>query len=709
MSFVNRRIVVVLSLVAPVPLSLSLAVAFGPPEPPVARVVPVTHEKFGDTRIDHYGWLRDRQNPETIAYLEAENAYTAAMLKDTEPLQQKLYAELLGRIKETDLSVPARDGEYYYYTRTAEGKQYPIYCRRKGSETGPEEVLLDQNALAADHPYFQIGVFEVSPDHRLLAHAVDTRGNETFTLRVKDLTTGQLLPDRIEGVAYGLAWANDNRTFFYTTEDATKRPYRILRHELGADPGSDAVVYQEDDVTFNVDLEKSLSRKYIFIRSNSTRTDEWRFIDADRPADPPALIQPRETGVEYSVTHHDERFFIVTNDQATNFRLMETAVAAPGKPNWHEIIPNREDIQIVSAEAFVNHLVITERSGGLPMIRISALDSGQTHYLDFPEPAYTASVGDNREFNTTTLRFNYASLVTPRSVFDYDLERRTRVLRKQDEVLGGFDPANYESQRIHASAPDGTLVPISLVYRRGLTPDGSAPGWLTGYGSYGASSDPRFSSNIFSLLDRGFVFAIAHIRGGSELGRPWYLSGRMLHKKNTFTDFIACAEQLIARQLVAPGKLVISGGSAGGLLMGAVLNMRPELFRAAIANVPFVDVMNTMLDPSIPLTTAEYDEWGNPNEEQYYRYMRSYSPYDNVEAKAYPHLLVTAGLNDPRVGYWEPAKWVAKLRALKTDTNLLLLKTEMGAGHAGPSGRYERLREKAFEYAFVFKALGISE
>lgn len=678
------------------------------PRPPVARAVVTVDERFGDKRIDPYGWLRNREDPAVIAYLEAENAYTAAVMKPTEVLQNTLFAEMKARIAETDLSVPVRRGEYFYYSRQAPGKQYPIHCRKKGRLEAEEQIILDENELAAGHAYFDLGVFEVSPDHRLLAFAADTTGAETFALRIKNLETGALLPDAIPGVSYGLAWAADNRTFFYTTEDATRRPYRIHRHTLGSEPKDDVIVYQEDDATFNVHVSESLSRAFVFIHSGSTRTDEWRFIPAARPDEPPVVIQPRTPGLEYSVVHHDERFFIVTNDNAVNFKLVETPVASPERANWRDVIPHREEIQIIDAAAFAGFLVVVERVGGLPMLRITNLEHGETHYVEFPEPVYTVDLGDNAEFNATTLRYEYTSLVTPRSVYDYDMETRQRQLRKQEEVGGGFDPAKYESQRIHATAKDGAAVPISLVYRKGFKQDGAAPCLLRGYGAYGVASDPVFSSTIISLLDRGFVFAIAHVRGGSELGRPWYLGGRMENKKNTFTDFLACAEHLIEKKYTSPARLTASGGSAGGLLIGAVVNMRPDLFKAVIAQVPFVDVINTMLDPTIPLTTAEYDEWGNPNEAAAYAYMRSYSPYDNVTAQDYPHMLVTAGLNDPRVGYWEPAKWVARLRATKTDGNMLLLKTEMGAGHAGTSGRYDRLRERAFEYAFLLKALGIN-
>ena len=676
------------------------------PVPPRAKQIPKKLEKHGDVRVDPYYWLRERDNPEVIAYLEAENAYTEAMMKHTETLQNALYEEMLGRIKQTDYEVPEKLDDYYYYTRTEEGKQYAIYCRKKGSLDAEEEVLLDQNELAAGKTYFRIGVFRVSPNHQLLAYSVDTTGSEQYTVYIKDLRTGELLPDRIPNTYYSVQWANDNRTLFYNTLDAAHRPFKLFRHRLGADPREDELVHFEEDEAYFLRVTKTRSRRYLLLRLESNTTTEVWYLDADQPDGRFRLIHPRQHEMEYYVAHHGEHFYILTNDAgAKNFKLMRVATRNPAKKYWREVLPHRKEVKIDQVELFANHLVVFERENGTERIRITDLRTQAEHEVAFEEPAFAVMPTTNPDFNTSVLRFKYSSLVTPESVFDYDMETRTRELKKQEEVLGGYDPEQYVSERIFATAPDGVKVPMSLVYKKGLVKDGNNPCYLYGYGSYGAIIEPRFNSNRLSLLDRGFVFAIAHVRGGGMLGRYWYEDGKLLKKKNTFTDFIACAEHLVAEKFTNPKKLVIAGGSAGGLLMGAVTNMRPDLFRAVVAHVPFVDVLTTMLDPTIPLTVIEYEEWGNPNEKEYYDYMKSYSPYDNVEAKAYPNLLVTAGLNDPRVQYWEPAKWTAKLRALKTDENLLLLKTNMGAGHGGASGRYEALKERALEYAFVLECL----
>ena len=676
---------------------------------PVAKTDPKVDTVHGEARVDNYFWLREKSNPEVIAYLEAENKYTEAMMQHTEDFQEQLYQELLGRIKETDLSVPEKIDDYYYYTRTEEGKQYPIYCRKKGNLEATEEILLDQNALSEGHEYLEVGVYKISPNHQLLAYSTDTTGGESYTLYIKNLTAGQLLGDQIPNTYYSVEWASDNQTLFYTTLDAAKRPYKLYRHQLGSDPAADPLIYHETDESFFLDISKTRSKAYLLMELENINTSEVHYLEADQPTGDFKVVSPRQLELEYSVEHHGDQFFIVTNSDAVNFKLMCASVDNPSWANWEEVIPHREAVKLDSVSAFQNHLVISEREEGLQKIRVRNLTTGEEHAVDFPEPVYTVRQGRSPEFNTTTLRFNYASLVTPMSVFDYEMDARTRELKKQDEVLGGYDPFLYESERIFAKAADGTPVPISIVYKKGLTKDGGNPLLLYGYGSYGINSDPYFSSNRLSLLDRGFIYAIAHIRGGEEMGRTWYEKGKLLHKKNTFTDFIACAENLIAEKYTASDKLVIQGGSAGGLLMGAVTNIRPELFEIVIAKVPFVDVVNTMLDASIPLTIIEYDEWGNPNEKMFYDYIKSYSPYDNIEAKAYPHILVTAGLNDPRVHYWEPAKWTAKLRTLKTGDNRLLLKTEMGAGHGGPSGRYDYLKEMAFEYAFIFDLLGIDK
>ena len=677
--------------------------------PPVAKTDSKIDTVHGEARVDNYFWLREKSNPEVIAYLETENKYTEAMMQHTEDFQEQLYQELLGRIKETDLSVPEKIDDYYYYTRTEEGKQYPIYCRKQGNLEAVEEILLDQNALSEGHEYLEVGVYKISPNHQLLAYSTDTTGGESYTLYIKDLNTGQLLADQIPNTYYSVEWASDNQTLFYTTLDAAKRPYKLYRHQLGSDPAADPLIYHETDESFFLDISKTRSKAYLLMELENINTSEVRYLEADQPTGDFNVVSPRQSELEYSVEHHGDQFFIVTNADAVNFKLMRASVNNPSRANWQEMIPHREAVKLDGVSAFQNHLVISEREDGLQKIRVRNLATDEEHAVAFPEPVYTVRQGRNPEFNTTTLRFNYASLVTPMSVFDYQMDARTRELKKQDEVLGGYDPSLYESERIFAKAADGTPVPISIVYKKGLTRDGGNPLLLYGYGSYGINSDPYFSSNRLSLLDRGFVYAIAHIRGGEEMGRAWYEKGKLLHKKNTFTDYIACAENLIAEKYTASDKLVIQGGSAGGLLMGAVTNMRPELFEIVVAKVPFVDVVNTMLDASIPLTVVEYDEWGNPNEKMFYDYIKSYSPYDNIEAKAYPHILVTAGLNDPRVHYWEPAKWTAKLRTLKTGDNRLLLKTEMGAGHGGPSGRYDYLKEMAFEYAFIFDLLGINK
>jgi oligopeptidase B len=671
--------------------------------PPRAKIVPREITCHGETRIDDYFWLRDRSDPDVILYLEAENRYTEDLMAPTKSLQEGLYHEILGRIQETDVSVPVKRDDYFYYTRTQEGKAYSIQCRKPGSMDAPEEILLDANTLAEGQKYFRLGNFAVSPDHCLLAFSTDLEGDETYTIQVKDLTTGQLLPDRIANTYYTLEWANDNRTFFYTVLDETKRPFRAFRHELGT--ASDTLVYQEDDGRFTLGLGKTRSRRFVFIELSSPLTSELRYLEAADPLGQFRELLPRQQGVEYDASHHGEYFYIRTNDAAKNFRLMRTEVAKPSSENWHVVIPARADVTIEGVDSFEDHLVVYERERGLEKICIRHGFGDFFHYIDFPEPVYTVVATGNAEYKTEHLRFSYTSLVTPTSVFDYNVRTRERELKKQYEVKGGYDATHYQSERIFAKAPDAVEVPISLVYRKGFERNGASPLLLYGYGAYGHSLDPRFSSDRLSLLDRGFVFAIAHIRGGAEMGEEWHDQGKLLQKKNTFTDFIACAEHLICTRYTSSNRLAIMGGSAGGLLMGTVLNMRPDLFHAAIAKVPFVDTLNTMLDPSLPLTMAEYEEWGNPEEKQYYDYIRSYSPYDNVAPREYPRLLVTAGLNDPRVSYWEPAKWVAKLREVKNDSNILLLKTNMGSGHFGPSGRYEGIKETAFDYAFLLQAL----
>jgi oligopeptidase B len=675
-------------------------------EPPVARVDPRVEVVHGETRVDHYYWLRDRRNPEVIAYLEAENRHAEEVMRHTEGLQERLYQEMRTRIKETDLSVPERLDGYLYYTRTEAGGQYPIFCRRRDLPGAAEEILLDQNPLAAGHAYFRVGSLEVSPDHRLLAYSVDTSGAEEFTLFIKDLVSGELLPERLARTSHRVAWANDSRTVFYTVLDESRRPCRLYRHEVGTNSSEDVLVYFEPDAAFYLDVSRTRSRRYLLLDLSSHSTTEVRYVSADRPKEPFCVVQPRRAGIEYTVTHHDDRFFITTNDGAPNFRLVQAPVDRPSREHWSPVLPYRPDVKLDTTDAFRRHLVVYEREAGLTRIRVIDLLTGAEHLVPFPEPVYTLRAHANPEFDTTTLRFTYTSLITPSSVIDYDLAEHTWTIRKQTEVRA-YNASRYRSERLLASAPDGVQVPISVVYRVPLDTDGTRPLLLSGYGAYGLSYDPVFSSNTLSLLDRGFVVAIAHVRGGEEMGRAWYEAGRLLKKRSSFTDFIAAAEHLVSLGYTTPDRLVINGGSAGGLLIGAVTNLRPELFRAVLAEVPFVDVVNTMLDASLPLTVIEYDEWGNPHDPTAYSYIRSYSPYDNVDAKDYPHMLVTAGLNDPRVAYWEPAKWTAKLRATKTDKNRLLLRTNMGAGHGGASGRYDFLREIAFKYAFILDVLGM--
>jgi oligopeptidase B len=687
-----------------IPLLTMTAIAnAGEPKPPLAAVEPKKLEMHGDVRVDPYYWLREKTNPKVIAYLEEENRYTEAVMKDTEQLQEQLYKEILGRIKETDMSAPARNGGYLYYSRTEQGKQYPIHCRKPvGGDK--EEVLIDGNELAKGQKYFRTGVIKPSTSHELLAYSTDVEGDEQYVLVIKDLKTGALLPDRIQKTYYDVEWANDNKTLFYTVLDEAKRPYRVYRHVLG--DANDTLVYEEKDERFHVGLSKTLSKSHILVDLRSSVTSETRYLPAGEPMGEWKVVQPREQEHEYDVSERNGEFWIRTNQGAKNYRLVKAPASNPGKANWKEVIANRDGVKIDSVETFKDHLLVVEREQGLTRLRIRSFADLSEHYVDFPEPAYSVSPSQNYEFATPVLRFTYTSLVTPPSVYDYNMTDKSRELVKREPVLGGYNPEDYASERVFATAKDGTKVPVALVYKKGLKKDGSAPGFLYAYGSYGANTDATFASSRISLLDRGFVFAMANIRGGAEMGEVWHDQGKLLNKVNTFGDFISAAEYLVSQRYTSSDRLAIMGGSAGGLLMGAVTNMRPDLFRAVIAKVPFVDVVTTILDPSLPLTVIEYEEWGNPNEKKYYEYMKSYSPYDNVAKKAYPHMLITAGLNDPRVSYWEPAKWAAKLRTMKTDKNMLLLKTEMGAGHFGKSGRYEKIKETAFDFAFVLKALG---
>ncbi len=665
-----------------------------------------------------YAWLREKDNPEVLEYLKLENAYTETVMAETAEQQKKLFEEMTGRIKETDQTVPAKLDNYYYYSRTEAGKQYEIHCRKNGSLEVPEEILLDLNTLAAEisATYLRLGVFHVSPDHRYLAYSVDTDGGESFLLRVKDLKTGQLLSDQIRSTYYTLAWANDSQTFFYTVFDATHRPHQVFKHRLGAPPETDLLIYEEPDSSFNVWLRQTRSRQMIFIDIENKNTTESWLIDAAWPERPPRLLEPRRRGLEYYPDHHPDgdTLFILTNDGAAagesaapDFRLVRAPLAAPGRSHWQEVVPPRPGVTLENLEVFKTHLVLELLENAQPQFELINLATWQRERLRFDEPVYALEFESNLEWASDWFRFAYSSFINPETIYDYYFADGAKILRKQQALPSGYDPSRYQSERLWAAAADGARVPLSLVYRWPLARDGSRPLLLYGYGAYEAVVAASFSASRLSLLDRGVIFAVAHVRGGGELGRRWYEQGKFLQKKNTFTDFIAAAEFLIQRGYTNSEQLVALGRSAGGLLIGAVANLRPDLFHTIAADVPFVDTLNTMLDPSLPLTELEYGEWGDPRQPEFYDYIRSYSPYDNLRAQSYPNLLVTAGWNDPRVAYWEPAKWVAKLRELKTDNNLLLLKTNLGAGHGGSSGRYDALHELAFEYAFILKTLGL--
>jgi oligopeptidase B len=679
------------------------------PTPPVAAKKPKEMTLHGDTRVDEYFWLREKNNPEVIAYLEAENKYFDAVMNDTKPLQDKLFKEMKSRIKETDQSAPAPENGYVYYSRTEANKQYSILCRRKGSvgTSAKEEITLDLNQLAKGQKFLRLGVYEVSPDTKLLAYALDFDGSRRFKLLVKDLASGKIL-EEVGVVGGAVVWANDNKTLFYNVYDDALRSYKIFRHTLGEDKSKDVEVFHEKDDKFDVYVSKTRSNAFIRFTAASKMTRETWLLDANTPSGPPAVVEPRKAGHEYSVEHQGNRLLILTNDNAVNYRLMETPVNAPQMANWKELVAHRPSAKLEDVDAFENFFVLTERDNGVVKFQVFNA-KGESHYVAFPEASYMAGLGENADYNTATLRYFYQSLTTPSSVYDYDMVSRKQTLVKRQEIPGGYNPDDYASERLYATAPDGVKVPISLVYKKGLKKDGTNPTLLYGYGSYGIPVDASFNTSRLSLLDRGFVFAIAHIRGGGDMGEQWYLDGKFLKKKNTFTDFIASAEYLISEKFTTPAKLVIEGRSAGGLLMGAVTNMRPDLFKAVHMGVPFVDVINTMLDASLPLTTSEYEEWGNPNDKQYYEYMKSYAPYENIEKKTYPHILFTTGLNDSQVPYWEPTKFLAKLRTMKTDKNLAIMNVNMGVGHGGASGRYDALKERAFELAFFFKVLGITK
>lgn len=680
--------------------------------PPKAKQIEKLLEIHNYVRNDPYYWLNDRENEEVTRYLEDENAYTKAQLKHTEPFQQQLFNEIKGRIKEDDNSVPYKSDGYWMYTRFEKGDEYELYCRKKESLEADEEIMLNVNELAKDHEYYSIGGLSLSTDKNILAFAEDTVSRRIYTIRFKLLDSETFLEDVLEGTSGAVAWANDNQTIFYTVKDPiTLRSYKVMKHRLGTPQSEDQVVFEETDDTFVCVVYKSKSKDFIFIASWATVSSEYRFLSADQPDGEFSVLQPRERDHEYSVAHYKDHFYIQTNWKAKNFQLMKTNLDKTKKEFWQELIPHRDNVLLEDVELFNDFLVLGERRDGLTHIRIRPWDQPENeHYIEFDEETYVASTNINRDFNSTWLRYGYSSLTVPGSIYDYEMNTREKVLKKQQEVVGGYDASEYHAQRHYATAQDGTQIPISLVYKKSLFhQDGKMPLLLYAYGSYGHSTDPGFSSVRLSLLNRGFVYAIAHVRGGEDMGRQWYEDGKLLKKKNTFTDFIDCAEFLISEKFTSPKHLYAMGGSAGGLLMGAIMNMAPSLFHGIVAAVPFVDVVTTMLDDSIPLTTGEYDEWGNPNHEEYFHYIKSYSPYDNVKEQDYPHTLVTTGLHDSQVQYWEPAKWVAKLRTHKTDNNKLLLHTNMSAGHGGSSGRFEQLKEIAMEYAFLFNLEGITK
>jgi len=680
-------------------------------KPPVAKKVPKELTIHGHTRIDNYYWLNERENPEVIDYLNAENAYTKAVMKHTEDFQKKLFDEIVGRIKQTDESVPYKENGYWYYVRFEESKQYPIYCRKKETMQAKEEVMLNGNEMAEGTSYFQIGGMSISTDNKLLAYGIDTVSRRKYTLYVKNLETGELLKTKIENTTGGVTWANDNKTFFYSTkEELTLRSDKIWRHALDKENEKDVMVFFEKDDTFSTYIYKTKSKKYLIIGSQSTLSTEVRILAADKPYGEFNIFEPRKRDLEYSISHFEDRFYITTNaDGAKNFKLMQTPENKTGKANWTEVIATRSDVLLEGVELFKNYMVVQERSKALNQLRIINMQTKEEHYLDFGEPVYSAGVSINPDFETEILRYEYTSLTTPNSTFDYNMSSKQKTLLKEQEVVGGYDKSQYKTERLFATAADGTKIPVSIVYKKGLKKDGKSPMLLYAYGSYGYSMEPYFTSTRLSLLDRGFSFAIAHIRGGQELGRQWYEDGKLLKKKNTFTDFNDCAEFLVKEKFTSPQHLYAEGGSAGGLLMGAIANMRPDLYNGILAAVPFVDVVTTMLDETIPLTTGEFDEWGNPKVKEYYDYMLSYSPYDQVKAQNYPNMLVTTGLHDSQVQYFEPAKWVAKLREMKTDNNMLIMDIDMTSGHGGASGRFDRYKTTALEYAFLLNLEGILE
>lgn len=676
-------------------------------EPPDVEKRPKKLTIHGDTRTDNYYWLNQRDNQEVIEYLKAENAYKEKMMKHTEKLQKKLYKEIVGRIKKSDRSVPYLDNGYYYYYRYEKGTEYPIYARKKGSVEAKEEILLNVPEMAKGYSFYQVRGLNVSTNNQFLAFGVDTVSRRKYTIHFKDLETGKILADKIDNTTGSATWANDNKTVFYVIKDSTLRPHKVIRHILGTDPSQDVEVWHEKDNTFGTYIWKTKSNEYLVISSNSTLSTEMRILDADDPAGTFKVFQKREPDHEYSIAHYEDKFYILTNWKAKNFRLMETDAAKTEKKHWKEVIAHRNDVLLNDIDVFKDYLVISERKDGLRQIRVIGQGNNKDYYLEFDEDAYVTYTVNNWVFDTDNLRFIYSSLTTPQTTYDYNMQTKEKTLLKQEEILGKFSPADYTSERLWATADDGTSIPVSLVYKKGIEKNSQNPCLLYAYGSYGYSRDPSFSSARLSLLNRGFIYAIAHVRGGSEMGRYWYEEGKLLKKKNTFTDFIDCAEYLIEQKYTTNEKLFAMGGSAGGLLMGAIVNMRPDLFKGVLALVPWVDVVTTMLDESIPLTTSEFDEWGNPKDKEYYKYMLSYSPYDNVKAQDYPAMLVTTGLHDSQVQYFEPTKWVAKIRDMKIDDNLLVMDIDMESGHGGTSGRFKRYKRTALEYAFMLDQLGI--
>lgn len=674
-------------------------------EPPKAKKVSHIHREHGLERQDPYHWLSNKEDSEVLTYLKKENVYTDLLTAHNEELRSVLFSEMLSRIKESDLSVPVKEENYFYYSRQEEGKSYSIHCRKKGNLNNPEEILLDENELAKGLDYFHLGDFEVNDEHNFIAYSIDTSGSEKFNISVKNLQTGEILENIIKDSSGNLFWGKNQNCLFYSCLDETMRPFQLWKHNIDSSQEADILIFQEEDPAFYIYADKTKSKEFYFILIASKVSSEVWFMDPEQEEKGFQLFVARKASVEYIVDHQGAYFYILSNENAPNFKLLRTLTTKPDKSNWEEILPNNPDHKLDEIEVFQDYLVILGRKNGLNSVDVFESKTEQFHALSFPEEIYSCWENENPEYKSTKFRFTYSSLVSPRAVYDYEMKSQSLELLKEYEVLGNYDRSQYQMERIFVTATDGAKIPVSLLYKKGLIKDGNNPCYLYAYGAYGECMDPYFSSTRFSLIDRGFIYAIAHVRGGGEMGRNWYENGKFLHKKNSFNDFIDCAEYMIENNFTNTKKLAISGGSAGGLLMGAVINLRPDLFQAVVADVPFVDVISTMMNEQLPLTVIEYDEWGNPNDEVFYKYMLSYSPYDNVKAQDYPNMLITAGLNDPRVQYWEPAKWTARLRALKTDNNTLLLKTNMDTGHGGKTGRYGMLEEIAFEFAFLIDHL----